>query len=329
MKAPLVLALAFGGGIALVAASPSPAPPMTVPESNPQSDAKVQLGRQLFYDTILSRDRSVSCASCHRQEKAFADGQPVSPGVTGKLGTRNAISLGNVGYRSKLLWEGASPSLELQAMVPLTDHNELDMTEGELVARLNDEPRYAQAFQEVFGEAPSMTGLVRALASFQRTLVTFDSAYDRYQRGDETALTLQQVRGFDVFMDKAECFHCHAGRDFTDGLPHNNANELFNEDLGLAKLTDQDADVGKFVTPSLRNVVVTGPYMHDGSSATLKEVVERYNLGGESNLNADPLLRPLGLTEQEVDDLVAFLEGLTDESFLKNPAFSDPFKEAK
>ena len=329
MKAPILLALAFGGSAALVAAAPPTVPPAPVPADNPQSEAKVQLGRQLFYDPILSRDRSLSCSSCHQQQHAFADSRPVSPGVAGRLGTRNAISLGNVAYRGKLTWDGASPKLELQAMIPLTDHNELDMDEAEVARRLKNEPRYVRAFQTVFGEAPSVLGAVRALSAFQRTLTTFDSAYDRYQRGDEKALNAQQARGFDLFMGKAECFHCHTGRDFTDGLAHNNAAFLFNEDVGLAKATAQDADVGKFITPSLRNVALTAPYMHDGSFKTLKEVVEHYNQGGEPNPNADPLIRPLGLTDAEVDDLVAFLNGLTDASLTENAAFSDPFGAQK
>lgn len=312
------------GGAGVAASFVAVSPPVRRPADNPQSPAKVALGRQLFFDPILSRDRTVSCSSCHDPRRAFASSDPVTPGAGGRLGARNAISLLNAAYRAKLTWNGAASSLETQAMIPLLDHNELDLTESELRERLREHPGYAAQFQAVFGEPPTVQNTVRALAAFQRTLVSYASAYDRYQAGDLSAFTAAQVRGQDLFFGKAECFHCHTGRDFSDGLPHNNALQLFNRDTGLAVLTDQDSDVGKFITPSLRNVALTAPYLHDGSVPTLHAVVEAYNRGGEPNPNADPLIRPLGLSAREVSDLVAFLQGLSDFTVARNPAFQHP-----
>lgn len=289
--------------------------------SNPTTPEKVALGRALFFDPILSRDRTVSCASCHDPARAFTAPQAVSPGVQGRLGRRNAMTLVNVGDRRALTWAGASPNLEVQAMIPLQDHAELDMTPDLLRERLTADPVYAAQFRAAFGEAPTVQRLVQALAAFQRTLTSRGSPFDRYQAGDASALSAAQVRGLDLFFDKAECFHCHTGRDFTDGLAHNNAMRVFNPDLGLADRTEQEGDVGRFVTPTLRNVALTGPYLHDGSRATLREVLETYNDGGEPNPNADPLIHPLGLTDAELDDLEAFLHALTDESVARNPAF--------
>ena len=166
-----------------------------------------------------------------------------------------------------------------------------------------------------------MQNTVKALSSFERTLISRNSRYDKYQAGDANALNAQEVRGLDLFFGKADCFHCHTGRDFSDGLPHNNASLLFNPDTGLAERSGKDEDVGKFITPSLRNVGITAPYMHNGSFKTLQDVVEQYNDGAQPNPNADPLIRPLGLTDGEVADVVAFLNTLTDSSIAQNPAF--------
>lgn len=292
------------------------------PPENPTTPAKVALGKRLFFDSVLSRDRTVSCASCHDPARAFTAPEAVSPGVAGRLGKRNASTLINVGDRRALTWAGASPSLELQAMIPLEDHAELDMTPEALKGRLNGDAGYVQAFQGAFGEGPSMQTTVRALAAFQRTLTSRWSAFDRYQAGDASALTASQVRGLDLFFDKAECFHCHTGRDFTDGLAHNNAMRVFNPDVGVAERTELEADVGRFLTPTLRNVALTGPYLHDGSRSTLRDLLEVYNDGGEPNPNADDLIRPLGLTAAELNDLEAFLHSLTDETIATNAAFA-------
>lgn len=313
---------------------PSPSSPrilfaersVPIPEDNPQTPAKVALGRKLFYDTRLSKDNTIACASCHRPEFAFSDGgKPVSTGIFGRQGSRNAPSLTNVGFRRHLFWEGRSPRLELQAVGPLTAHDEMGLEPEELAQRLQAIPEYAQAFREVFGEPPSLRAVTYAIAAFERTLVSYNSPFDRYQAGDDQALSPAALRGMELFFsEKGDCFHCHVGPDFTDDEPRNTALYTVYKDIGLARATGKDEDVGKFKTPTLRNVALTAPYMHDGSIRTLREVVQHYNRGGEPNLNADALIRPLGLTDQEVDDLVAFLEALTDTSFTTNPALQAP-----
>lgn len=288
--------------------------------------AEVELGRALFYDPFLSDSGKIACASCHHQDKAFTDGRAVSFGVHGRQGTRSAPSLVNVGVRRKLFWHGGSPTLELQAIGPLTDHVEHGLKVDEIVRRLRTSPKYAHQFRKVFGQEASMTTLTKALASFERTIVSYNSPFDRFQAGDASAFTAQEERGMDLFYGKAECFHCHTGRDFSDQNAHNNGSELFNEDLGLAVKTEKDEDIGKFITPTLRNIGLTAPYMHAGQMSTLREVVIHYNNGGQPNPNIDPLIHPLGLNDQEVDDLVAFLGTLTDPTIATNPKFSNPNK---
>lgn len=294
------------------------------PDNNIPTISKRELGRKLFYDTILSKDNSISCASCHHQNKAFTDGTAVSVGAFGRRGKRSSPSLINVAHRSKLFWHGGSPSLELQALGPLTDHNEMALTTDELVKKLNKSTEYRAYFQKVFQRPPDITGIVNALATFQRSLNSYNSPFDLYQKGDEKALSPSQIRGMDIFYDKAECFHCHNGNNFSDNRAHNNASEIFNEDIGLAQLTQKDEDVGKFITPTLRNIALTAPYMHAGSMQTLREVVEHYNNGGQPNPNSDELIRPLGLTDQEVTDLINFLKSLTDPTIANNPDFGPP-----
>ncbi|MBO1435661.1 cytochrome c peroxidase [Meiothermus sp. CFH 77666] len=297
-----------------------------VPDDNPQTPAKVELGRRLFYDPRLSKDGQVACASCHKPEFAFSDGgKPVSAGIFGRKGSRNAPSLTNVGFRRHLFWEGRSPRLELQAVGPLTAHDEMGMEPEELAQRLGAIPEYARAFQEVFGDAPTLKTVTYAIAAFERTLLSYNSPFDRYQAGDDKAMSQAALRGLELFFsEKGDCFHCHVGPDFTDDEPRNTALYTVYKDIGLARATGKDEDVGKFKTPTLRNVALTAPYMHDGSIKTLRDVVQHYNQGGQPNLNADALIRPLGLTDAEVDDLVAFLQSLTDQSFTSNPALLPP-----
>lgn len=318
-KLTLMLCAALGSALA-AASLPQTGP---YPEANPPTPEKIALGRALFFDPLLSEDGKVACATCHRPDRAFTDGGAVSTGAFGRTGKRSAPSLINVAYRTRLFWHGGSPSLELQALGPLSDHNEHALQPEQIVEILRAS-RYAPEFKRIFGREPDLTALTQAIASFERTLVSYDSPFDRYQSGDAHALTASQVRGMDLFYDRAECFHCHNGNNFSDNLPHNNASELFNEDIGVAQLSGQDADVGKFITPTLRNIALTAPYMHAGQMKTLREVVQHYNDGGQANPNTDPLVRPLGLTDQEVTDLVAFLEALTDPTIATNKAFGPP-----
>ncbi|GHG06341.1 methylamine utilization protein [Deinococcus piscis] len=312
----LTSALALLAGLGLSSVSAQPA---DLSESR-----RAELGRELFYAPLLSSDGAVSCASCHQQVRAFTDGRRLSLGAFGREGVRNAPSLVNVAARTRLFWHGGSPSLELQALGPLSDPNEHDFRPEQTVQALRDDPYFVRRFREVFGAEPSLITLTQALAAFERTIVSYNSPFDRYSAGDASAMTESAVRGMDIFYGKAECFHCHVGRHFSDNRSHNNAFLLFNPDIGVAQLTDAEEDVGKFITPTLRNVALTAPYMHAGQVPTLEAVIDHYSEGGQPNPNADPLIRPLDLSEAEQADLLAFLHALTDETVATNPAWGPP-----
>jgi cytochrome c peroxidase len=351
-----------GGGSApypfdLPAGFPAP----RVPAANPMSDAKVALGRRLFYDRRLSFDESQSCGSCHRQRLAFTDGLARAVGSTGMLHRRSSMALGNVGYAASLTWANSLlPDLESQVLVPLfsEDPVELGMSGHEdlLLARLAADAEYPARFRAAFPgqEAPITLGnLTRAIAAFQRVLFSGDSPFDRYQLGFPDALSPAAQRGRDLFFsEKLECFHCHGGFTLQDSVTHEGlvlAGKPFHNtglydldgagaypasDRGLYDQTGLPADMGRFRAPTLRNVAVTAPYMHDGSIATLAEVLDHYAAGGRSALvNGVPsplrsgFVQGFTLTPGERDDVVAFLESLTDETFLSDPRFSDPFLE--
>ena len=339
-----------------------PAPP--VPDDNRMSTGKVELGRHLFYDARLSADGTVACVSCHVQERAFTDGREVPVGINGTLGIRNAPGLANVGYLPLLTW--ANPhmsSLEFQALIPLFGDNPDEMgnngQEAAMFARLAADPYYQTAFSAAFPDhaTPDLFTVTRALAAFQRSLISVDSAYDRFKRwGEKDALSEAAKRGEQLFFDhRFECYHCHSGIHFSDNLQtsrsafaekgfHNTG--LYNIDgagaypannTGLMELTGDPADMGKFRTPSLRNVALTAPYFHDGSAETLTEVLEHYRAGGRSLADGphagngaqsplrDGLIVGNSATEAEVADIIAFLESLTDPGFITNPAYGDPW----
>ena len=306
-----------------------PAP--RVPADNPISEPKARLGRYLFYDQRLSGNGTQSCATCHRQELAFTDGRATSLGSTGQSHPRSAMSLVNVAYNSLLTWSNPTlRSLEQQALVPMfADHPvELGLRgrENGVIAMLRGDPVYRDLFPEAFpgaGGAFSIANVARALAAFERTIISARSPYDRFHvGGDPDAISESAKRGETVFFSDpvAGCFRCHNGINFTDGKYHNTA--LYNpypaSNPGIG---------GKFKTPSLRNVALTAPYMHDGSIATLEEVLDHYSAGGRAhgNPNRDPLLHKFQLTPQNRTDLLAFLRSLTDEDLLHDPRFSNPW----
>jgi cytochrome c peroxidase len=319
---PTETVIADGDYVPEVPRLPAGWPALRWPHDNPFSPAKAILGRRLFFDTILSRDRSVSCASCHHPDQAFADqGVVRSVGVHGLLAHRNSPTLANVAYNTSFLSEGGVPTLELQALAPLFAENEMDMTGTEIEARLTVDTLYVRLFRQAYGDGPiTLAGVTKALATYQRTLISARSPYDRWQAGEVTALSESARRGAELFLgEKGDCWHCHAPPLFTDRGFHSVGLDLVLSDLGRALVTGHAADEGKFKTPTLRNIAVTAPYMHDGRFATLRDVVDHYNLGGKAHPNSSPLMRPLGLTSHEVDDLVSFLESLTDSSFLASP----------
>lgn len=294
-----------------------------IPEDNQLSEERVALGKKLFFDPLLSRDSTISCGSCHFQENSFADPRQLSVGIDGRLGLRNSPSLANIAYRENFFFDGGVPSLELQVAAPIEDHNEFDFNLVDLVARLKAHPTYPAEFKEAYGTEPSAYSLSRAIASFERTILSGNSAYDQFKRGNNNALSDSEKRGMQLFFsDQTACGNCHSGFNFTNeefiniGLYND-----FSADPGRRRVTALEEDIGKFKVPSLRNVAVTAPYMHDGSMATLEEVVDFFDSGGQAHPNKSPLVQPLGLSNQEKADLIAFLKSLTDYDFLNDPRY--------
>ena len=335
-----------------------------VPDNNPMTFEKVELGRHLFYDRKLSGNGTQACASCHQPSKAFTDGRALAVGSTGEVHPRNSQSLINVVYSPTLTW--ANPSLltlEKQMEVPLfADHPvELGLTDANLpqvIGRLQADPIYAPLFQQAFprdAQPFQIQNIIAAIASFQRNLISANSKFDRMQR-QEAQLSASEKRGMDLFFgEKAECFHCHgsfnfnnqvvhAGSRFVETTFHNTG--LYNLDgkgayptdnRGVFELTERLSDMGKFRAPSLRNVELTAPYNHDGSVATLEDVVANYAAGGRlitegalagdgrTNPHLDDLIVKIDLSQAEQADIVAFLKALTDDTIATNPRFANPF----
>lgn len=343
---------------------PPDLPPPQVPADNPMSAAKVELGRWLFYDRRLSGNETMSCASCHIQSLAFTDGVAQSIGSTGEIHPRSSMSLVNVAYASRLTW--ANPlldRLEDQALTPLLGDRPVEMGlrngEQRFAELLRTEPKYSALAASAFSsdEDPhSLLNGIRAIAAFIRTINSFDAPYDRYLAGDANAISSAAERGMVLFFsERLECFHCHGGFNFTDSTTHANSNVdrvgyhntgLYNLDdtgaypsdnTGLFDMSGERRDMGRFKAPSLRNIGVTAPYMHDGSVATLPEVVANYERGGrlieDGQYAGDGRLSPyksefvtgFELTDEERADLLAFLDSLTDQTVLSDARFSDPF----
>lgn len=288
-------------------------PRRPIPADNPLTEAKVLLGRRLFFDPLLSENRTVACATCHDPARGFTTRDPVAVGVHGRRGTRNSPSLLNRAYATTLFWDGRETTLEAQALRPLEDPLEMGTTVAEVVKRLGDNADYRAQFAAAFPDGVSAANLGKALASFQRTLLLGASKVDRFRVGETAALNAGELHGLWLFESRGKCWKCHAGRNFTDESFHNTGVGWGKEplDLGRYAVTKRDVDRGKFKTPTLRGVAQTAPYMHDGSLATLEEVVEFYNRGGGKNPHVDPFMEPLGLTQAEVQDLVAFLKALS------------------
>jgi cytochrome c peroxidase len=280
------------------------------PPDNPQTAAKIELGKRLFFDTRLSLDRSSSCASCHSPEKAYADGLARAKGFQGVTLPRNSPTVLNAAFNTAQFWDGRAATLDEQCKGPLMAAGEMNMIdEQHLVERLNNIPAYAQDFKTVFGVGPSLDRVAMSIAAFERTLVTPDSRFDRYARGDKSALSQEEKRGLLVFFGKASCSECHKGPNFTDNQYHNLG--IAGKDAGRFAVTKKEEDRNAFKTPTLRNVELTAPYMHDGSSATLEEVIDLYDRGGGEGAHKSKLLFPLNLTAQEKADLLSFLKTLT------------------
>ncbi len=301
-------------------------PPVLIPVGNLPTVETVALGRRLYYDPLLSVDQTLACASCHDPQFGFSDGKPVSEGVNGQKGGRNAPTIFNAAYYTTQFWDGRAATLEEQAEGPVQNPIEMAHTLESVEERLNADPGYRAEFEKAFGPGPityQMTA--KAIASFERTIISGNSPFDRFfYRGEEDAFNEAEKRGLDIFRDpeKGNCTACHPLGLFTDNQFHNIGVGVKDEeltDLGRSEITKKEADHGAFKTPSLRNIALTAPYMHDGSLKTLREVVDFYVGGGNSNPYLDPQLKVLtplteiGEVNWSRDDLEAFLEALTGE----------------
>lgn len=293
------------------------------PAGNELTPARWALGKKLFYDPVLSRDSTLSCGSCHHATKAFSDTVVFSLGVAGLPGTRNAPTLANIAYHPYFTREGGVPTLEMQILVPIQEHNEFDFNILLIAERLKRDTAYVRMSLEAYNREPDAFVITRSIACFERTFVSGQSRYDQYFfQGKNDVLTPAEKRGMDLFFsEKTNCSQCHSGFNFTNYAFENNGLYADYPDLGRYRLTELESDRARFKVPTLRNVALTAPYMHDGSLWTMEAVIAHYNSGGQPHPNKSMLLRPLGLTFTEQADLVAFLNSLTDEPFINNPKF--------
>jgi len=309
--------------IEILLSVPEGFPEIPFPEDNELTAERWRLGKKLFFDPIMSIDSSISCGSCHKQELAFADNVFVSPGVENRLGNRNAPSLANVAFLPHLLREGGVPTLEQQVFVPIQEHAEFDNNILVIAERMNKIESYVNVSQKAYGRIPDPFVITRALSAFQRTIISGESDYDDYtHRSNSSALNTQEIRGMELFFsEELACTSCHGGILFSDHSFQNNGLFENYEDDGRYLLTLEETDRALFKVPSLRNVALTAPYMHNGSFETLEEVIEHYNSGGENHPNKSILIKPLGLNNTEKEDLIAFLTSLNDYNFINNPLY--------
>lgn len=304
--------------------------PMPMPKDNPLTEEGVELGRFLFYDGILSADRSMSCAACHKQANAFSDPRQFSIGVRGDLGIKQSMSTVNLGWSNFLFWDGRSRSLELQAEDPITNPIEMASSWDIVLPRLQTHNEYPERFYRAFGSDQITREMVlKALSQFQRTIVSFNSRFDKYFfEGDANALSPQEERGLELFFNAGTCNHCHSDVLLTDNFFRNNGLDR-QPDSGMAKNTKLPQDIGKMRVPTLRNIALTAPYMHDGRFKTLDEVVDFYLDSVQmSSPNLDEHMEQLTnrpyFDESDRKALVAFLKTLTDSSLINDPKYKDP-----
>lgn len=300
-------------------------PSVHFPTDNMFSMERWTLGKRLFYDPILSNSYTVSCASCHLAKNAFSDTTAFSIGDGQLLGRQNAPTLTNVAFNPYYTRAGGVPTLEIQILVPIQEHDEFNSNIVDLAERLKQIPSYVEQSQRAYGRTPDPFVITRAIATFERSLVSGNSAYDQFiSKGNTKALSASALRGKKLFFStKTNCLQCHSGFNFTNYAFENNGLYNVYADSGRMRLTRLESDRARFKVPTLRNIEVTGPYMHDGSFKTLKEVVHHYNTGGKSHPNKSILVKPLHLSETEEDDLVAFLQSLTDKEFINKKIFKN------
>ena len=310
---------------------PTNFPDPIIDEDNPLTEEGVALGRRLFYDPILSGNQTQSCADCHNQAWGFTDnGDALSDGIDGTFGDRNSMPIINLVWNRNFFWDGRSNSLEAQALEPVINPIEMHDTWPNAVGKLQDHAEYPKLFEKAFGTSVIDSQMVAdAIAQFEKTLISGNSRFDASQRF-EIQLTPDEINGMVIFnTEKGDCFHCHGSILFTDNEFHNNGLDSAFADPGLAKITGDPNDLGKFKTPTLRNIEFTAPYMHDGRFETLEEVIDFYSEGLKNSATIDPLMKKVNfggveLTPLEKQQLLAFLKALSDPEFINNPDFSDP-----
>lgn len=290
------------------------------PQDNPTTDEKAELGRKLFFDKRLSRDGTVSCATCHNPRKAFTDQLTISRGINGQTTERNSPSLLNAGFLKTAMFDAHLESLELQVIVPIQEKTEMGHNMKELIPQLRAIPEYQAAAKKIFNRDFDAYVMTRSISAFERTLVSMNSRYDQFQRGDKRALTKTEQGGLKLFTEKLYCAKCHPAPYFTTFEAENNG--LYQDyepiaDKGRFRIHLDSNDIGKFKVPSLRNIELTFPYMHDGSMKTLNDVIAHYAKGGKKHPKQNKVIVPFALNEGEQKQLIAFLRSLTDTSYLQ------------
>tara|TARA_B110000908_G_scaffold85029_1_gene101586 strand:+ start:16843 stop:17823 length:981 start_codon:yes stop_codon:yes gene_type:complete len=290
-----------------------------IPEDNQLSDSRVALGKKLFFDNMMSRDSSLSCASCHQPQFAFSDGRQKSVGIKGRQVSRNAPTLTNVAYQPYFLLDGLNPSLETQVKIPIHEHNEFDFHILLIAERMKQDSLYVSLSKDAYNSEPSPQVIAYAIACYERTLISGNSPYDQYfYQGNKTALNDSEIRGMNLFFDDLYCASCHGGFNFSDSRLTNNGLYTNYTDQGRARLTKKTEDQAIFKTPTLRNIGFSAPYMHDGSFESLEQVIDHYSSGAKGHFNQDPLIQPFDISQDQKQDLIAFLIALNDSSFVKN-----------
>ena len=291
------------------------------PNDNPTNEAKVELGRKLFFDKRLSRDNSISCASCHHPEWAFTDRKKVAEGVEGRKTERNSPTILNSGYLQTVMFDAHLPTLEQQVIVPIQEHVEMDMNMKDLLLKLRAIPEYQNAAKEIFDRSEfDAWVLTRSISAFERSLISDNSRFDQFYYGkNKQALNSSEKKGWKIFSEKLYCTKCHPAPHFTNFQAEGNGLYAeYGNDKGRFRIHNDSLDIGKFKVPSLRNIELTYPYMHDGSLMTIEDVINHYSKGGEGHVNQSELITPFNLSIEERNDLSNFLKSLTDTTYMKD-----------
>jgi len=298
-------------------------PLIKFPADNSFTKERWKLGKQLFFDKQLSKNNTISCASCHKQKFAFSDDVALSKGDNNSIGTSNAPTLANVAYHPYFTRAGGVPTLEMQILVPIQEHNEFNTNMVDVVEKLRNNNFYQTMAKTAYNRDLDAFVITRALATFERSLISGNTKFDEYYyKGKTNALNESEKRGLSLFnSNKTNCSGCHSGFDFTNYAFENNGLYPIYADSGRMRLTQLPQDRARFKVPTLRNIALTGPYMHDGSFNTLNDVIEHYNAGGQSHINKSNLIKPLLLTAREKQDLINFLKTLTDHKLIQNSNF--------